>query len=371
MIFHSRIFGFDFLRATAILLVVVSHALRFAPVSPGTHHLLGSFMGYMGVELFFALSGFLIGILLLRANEKGISAKDMWKFWVRRWMRTLPAYYVVLFGTPALYALIYGANTIHFNDLLPYIFFVQNFSHPHPEYFGVAWSLSIEEWFYFLFPLVLWNGYRISAPKQRFLVVILVFLLLGILVRAGSSYTTEWDSGFRKIVLLRPDAVAFGLMMAWVRQYFPLLFARKFQFAFAGSILLAVSTLIFYGGGALENEMNFFTGQLLLPFTGIGFACLLPLAAEWEKCRFEIAGRIIVFISLISYSLYLVHSTVWEIYLTYFGEIKQDFSQWLVFAAYLAISSVAATVLYYSVERPFMKLREKVTGGRRQAASDV
>lgn len=369
MLLHNRIFGFDLLRAAAILLVVVSHALRFAPVSPGMHQLLGPFMGYMGVELFFALSGFLIGGILLRANEKGISAKEMGKFWVRRWMRTLPAYYVVLFGTPVLYGLIYGASPVHFSDLLPYVFFVQNFAHPHPEYFGVAWSLSIEEWFYFLFPLVLWSSYGISAPRKRFFVVILVFLLLGIMIRAGHADATEWDSGFRKIVLLRPDAVAFGLMMAWVRQYFPLLFARKFQFALAGIILLVVSTLIFYGCGALENKINFFTGQLLLPCTGIGFTCLLPWASEWKKCRFGIAGKIIVFISLISYSLYLVHSTAWEIFLTYFGETKQDFSQWLVFAGYLAVSVTAAAVLYFAVERPFIKLREKVAGDGRRVTS--
>src|ERR1700741_3248969 len=108
----NRIFGLDILRTLAILLVVFSHALRFAPVAPETHHLLELFMGYTGVELFFALSGFLIGGILLRENETAISAKSIGKFWFRRWMRTLPAYYLVLLGTPLLYMLVYGESNI-------------------------------------------------------------------------------------------------------------------------------------------------------------------------------------------------------------------------------------------------------------------
>jgi peptidoglycan/LPS O-acetylase OafA/YrhL len=364
MLSPNRIFGFDVLRTIAILLVVLSHALRFASVSPETHHTLELFMGFMGVELFFALSGFLIGGILLRENETGISAKSVGKFWVRRWMRTLPAYYVVLFGTLLLYTLLYGESNISFSYILPYIFFVQNFTHPHPEYFGVAWSLSIEEWFYLVFPLVLGLIALVTrAAKSRFFIVIFIFLLAGILMRFVHTAGTTWDSDFRKIVVFRPDAIVFGLLMAWLKKYSPILFAKKLPFAFTGIILLIISTVLFYRCGAQENKINFLTGQLLLPLTGIGFACLLPFASEWKSCKFIIPGKIIVFISLISYSLYLIHSTVWEIYLTRFNEVKQGFSQWLIFAGYLAISIVAATILYYCVEKPFMKWRDKLTRG--------
>src|ERR1700754_547977 len=84
---RSRIFGLDVLRALAVLLVFISHALRFSPLGPQTLTRLELYMGFTGVELFFALSGFLIGGILLRESEKKFSAAAVVKFWFRRWMR--------------------------------------------------------------------------------------------------------------------------------------------------------------------------------------------------------------------------------------------------------------------------------------------
>jgi peptidoglycan/LPS O-acetylase OafA/YrhL len=362
----NRIFGLDMMRASAILLVVLSHAMRFSPIPGATQTQLELFMGFIGVELFFALSGFLIGGILLREMQDGISLVKIRKFWARRWMRTLPVYYIVLLCTPLFYLLFFHENPVHFRDILPFLFFVQNFAHPHPEYFGVAWSLSIEEWIYILFPLIWLIYFRRTMKKYQsetiFKFSIFFFLIFELILRLLKVYgqEAEWDAGLRKIVFFRFDAIAFGLLMAYLKMYKSGIFLKKYHFALAGIVLLVISTVIFYKCGAQENKINFMTGEILLPLTGIACAFLLPFAEQWKNYKWKIPGKTIVFISLISYSLYLIHSLVWEIYLIPFNHINPGFMQWLICAGYLAISTVAAVILHYGIEKPFLKLRDRI-----------
>ncbi|MEM1002632.1 MAG: acyltransferase family protein, partial [Bacteroidota bacterium] len=95
--YNTRIFGLDILRALAISLVVLSHLFWITSKSTGVISEIMSLAGVIGVEIFFVLSGFLIGRIMYGFFVKqAFSFKDVINFWKRRWFRTLPNYYLIL-----------------------------------------------------------------------------------------------------------------------------------------------------------------------------------------------------------------------------------------------------------------------------------
>lgn len=148
-----RNFGLDLLRAFAILLVLVSHfwqtvpwwfgarAAARIPANVGT-------LGTYGVVVFFALSGFLVGGIALRAMRAGPTLRSASVFLVRRWMRTVPLYYaailVFLVATPPA--------TDWLGHAARYASFTQNLASDMPadRWFATSWSLTVEEWFYLM-----------------------------------------------------------------------------------------------------------------------------------------------------------------------------------------------------------------------------
>ena len=139
-----RIFGLDAMRAAAILMVLVSHTW---PSEKATNW--GYVFGVLGVEMFFILSGFLIGGILLRLANTGRlqTWHDLVRFWRRRWYRTLPNYYLFLFLQMAWRAWVLGYPGVLSLDW-QYIVFAQNLTDGPSFFFPETWSLSIEEWFY-------------------------------------------------------------------------------------------------------------------------------------------------------------------------------------------------------------------------------
>ncbi|MEJ5095054.1 MULTISPECIES: acyltransferase family protein [Sphingomonas] len=170
---HKRNFGLDVLRACAILFVLFSHGRHL--VEHQFPALEGLFVfGYLGVEIFFVLSGFLIGgIAINQINELSTSA-DVKNFWIRRWFRTVPVYLVwLLIQIPPW---IFDGGSV--SDFLPYFVFAQTLYWPVQPYpFNVSWSLAVEEWFYIIFPLVLLAACIILKDRRRGLVAALVVLL--------------------------------------------------------------------------------------------------------------------------------------------------------------------------------------------------
>lgn len=226
----NRVYGLDILRAFAILFVLFQHAKSLLPSQhiPKIILKLYSFPILDGVSIFFVLSGFLIGGILIKIlNEnKTFSIKLLVDFWKRRWFRTLPNYYLILLILIVLELLF---RTIDFSEISRYFYFFQNFSSIHPPFFREAWSLSVEEWFYLLIPfliLVFIKVLKLSFKNSILLVALTVIVVISSFIYRfqnvelnGIGYAS-WDMLFEQQVITRLDSLIYGFLAAYVYIYF-------------------------------------------------------------------------------------------------------------------------------------------------------
>ncbi len=369
----DRIFGLDFMRCVAILLVITSHTL---PILFQTEWAITTsiYFAVLGVESFFVLSGFLIGSILIRMHcqKKVTSFGDVRMFLIRRWFRTLPNYFLVLLISIALIFLLeqpWPFNNIRF---FSYLFFLQNsVTLETNAFFGVSWSLCIEEWFYFLFPFTLVLSQRFfEGKKTSFLWTTITFLALPLVLRLILAVETSipWDAGFRKLTFIRLDAIATGVLMAYLYNHFKdFLNKHSLLFALSGCTSLVFLMSIFYGKFILIYNMNGVetadTGLFLktIFFTLISFsiAALIPMLMNVLENPKNYFVKFITTISLISYALYLLHPLVMMMVFTMMqGKIIPQ-NNGLIFSLIWIISIGVSYLLYYHFEKRMTALRER------------
>ncbi len=156
-----RVFGLDCLRALAILSVLFAHGIGLLyPQMPAWFGLFGH-GGFYGVELFFVLSGFLIGRILIRYDSNLGNQGTVAVFYIRRWFRTLPLFWLFVILNVLLEFQVKD-HPVSLGEVLEHGFFLRTFATYHPVFFPESWSLAIEEWFYLLFPAAIWLGLRFA-----------------------------------------------------------------------------------------------------------------------------------------------------------------------------------------------------------------
>jgi peptidoglycan/LPS O-acetylase OafA/YrhL len=119
--------------------VVIEHAGNLLPYKLAK---ISNLLVFDGVSIFFVLSGFLIGGILLKQYSEPPSKKLLIDFWMRRWMRTLPNYFLILILLCVLHTLLDAEFKIQ--NTGRYFIFSQNLFQKHPRFFPEAWSLSVE-----------------------------------------------------------------------------------------------------------------------------------------------------------------------------------------------------------------------------------
>jgi len=132
--YKHRIFGLDVVRTLAVLLVLISHStFLLFPQENNFLITITRFFGTVGVDLFFVLSGFLIGRIILRLlKQEKVSFNDLFYFWIRRWFRTLPNYFLILILNIILFYVFHGELI---NRIGYYFVFLQNFSTAQSDFF--------------------------------------------------------------------------------------------------------------------------------------------------------------------------------------------------------------------------------------------
>jgi peptidoglycan/LPS O-acetylase OafA/YrhL len=358
--YQNRVFGLDLMRAIAIISVVQVHAISLEKANTNFPWI----KLVNGVELFFVLSGFLIGgilIKLFQANDS-FGIKIISNFWVRRWFRTLPNYYLVLIlNIIVVYFGIINEDFSQFN--WKFFLFLQNFSGPFYGFFWESWSLSVEEWFYLLFPIILGLIYLILKKelinkKYIYLAAVFTFLLIPFLLRAIFAYRIDVDSFWLenkifKVVIYRLDGIALGLFAAFIKYWYPDFWYKSRNISFISGIILICSVLY-----ATWIPNAYITKVFEVVFTGIGCSLLLPKFDNIRKAP-PIVIKIFTHISLISYSMYLLNlALVAEIMNTNFPPQSQ-FAAWTSYLIYWICVIVFSTLLYKYYEKPIMDLRDK------------
>ena len=148
---EKRYFGFDIIRAFSVILVMNMHFLQHSSLAFGVNYFLIPLPD--PVDMFFVCSGFLIGYHFLKDmhNTEKVDMKFTGRFLIMRWVRTLPAYYFMLIFL--MFFNILATKQIK----IPYLNFVflQNLILNKSTFYRETWTISVEEWFYISFPILL------------------------------------------------------------------------------------------------------------------------------------------------------------------------------------------------------------------------
>ena len=359
------------MRATAIVLVLAAHTWPTKSHMQWPHA-----FAVLGVELFFVLSGFLIGGILIRLADEGRlqAFDDVWGFWRRRWFRTLPNYYLFL----ALH-LLWRTWVLGFPDQVAtnweYLFFVQNLRHPPGYFFPETWSLAVEEWFYFLFPLLLWMALRaFPRPAHAWIAVIALFLVVPTALRFWDAARMEsfidpadfaaqrgvWHRLIRMTVTLRLDVVMYGVIAALLAARCSGLWRRMVAWWPIGVALVGVAVASIGWHTPFETARPW-GGFALWPIMAIGFALLLPRFSKIQAVE-GVAARCTSWMAKVSYALYLCHGLVLLAVARWLGPkgllgLEKNTVLWCITVWLLSL--LVAGVVYRWFEKPMMDLRDR------------
>jgi len=346
----------DRLRGLAILLVLMNHTKKAAP-----QYFDGILrQGWIGVDLFFVLSGFLItGILWESRGEKGYFKR----FYVRRILRIWPVYLIILFLVFAIVPLIRHLSGLSAGTLLgepygvwAYLLFIQNLLGPALYYsplLSITWSLAIEEQFYLVWPAIL----RICRR-----LIILPILLAGLsaapLIRLIARHHGVSDIVIYICPFTHYDGLLCGAFVAiWLRSATP----KRMTLLLAGSALMIAGVSLF-----LSIQAFFTTNVPCFPLlytavaifsTGLLLIALVSENTGKQLHRLFFMNGTLAFFGFISYGLYLYHFSIMHISLSYNLAARLD--RWhhpsmtagLMAAGGLGLSILVAWVSRVTLER--------------------
>jgi peptidoglycan/LPS O-acetylase OafA/YrhL len=365
--------GLDLVRAGAIAWVMIYHAMTLSLVPSPDHWFIG--FGWMGVDLFVVLSGFLIASQLLKPWAI-VSRPRYGRFFARRALRTLPAFGIVL--------LLYFAfpDLREFPEIQPFwqfASFTENllFDPTGPKAFSHVWSLCVEEQFYLLFPLVV-AAVAIRPSARKTAAVLLAALVAGIAVRswlwlaqvATTPFSAGADPDWRAYMTLiyyptwsRIDGLLAGIALATLKIFRPVAWQR---FVALPNLLLAL------GLAGIAGSILLFGRQIapLLP-AAIGFPLLsasIALVVAAASTGRAIVGKYRVpggqALATAAYSLYLTQKIAYHVTATWLAPALGATSYARLGLAVLVALGLGG-LLYGAVELPFLKLRDRWEGKSR------
>ncbi len=334
----------DGLRAVAVLSVVFYH-FGLAPFSGG----------FVGVDVFFVISGYLISNLIMQ-EMRHTGSFDFKRFYIRRMRRLLPAMGVTFAGTALLALAMYSPERLQAfgQSLAAAVFSVSNIlfwsesgyfdADAHLKPLLHTWSLGVEEQFYLLWPALLWVFTRKAGPSGQLIVLATVGLLsfgLNYLWVSG-HFDAEYTSTIFYLTPFRIFELVIGAMAIFVA---PLLPDRRYLHEFGMLLGLA---LIAYAITTYTDDIVFPYLYALPPCIG---ALLVIVSRDARTVGRLLVNPVAVGIGLISYSMYLIHWPVLVFY-EYYRFTPLNVQEYL---ALFAVTVLLSTLMYFFVEKTFRR----------------
>jgi peptidoglycan/LPS O-acetylase OafA/YrhL len=334
----------DLLRLIAIGLTMLVHTpslvLRVWFLRPFAHGM------WLGVDLFMLISGWLLGGQLLREAANG--TLQPWRFYVKRWLRTLPPYYAML-------AILYFGHGPEFSGPLPsrvvleHLTFLQVYA-GHNEYL-VSWSLCVEEHFYLLLPLIV--VVLLRWPRLWVVVTLVLGVEVASLICRVNTYTDQVDHPYMSH--LRCDGLFIGLLLAWINVNRPARWQRLGGIATWAGIVGVISTLLVMAWIPPAPSRWMY---IVAPALGTWTLALLFFACVSDGSR---ASRLgfpgLQYLGELTYAMYLVHHVVPRSLL---GTVHAGEAGLRGVLLRLGLVMVLSMLLHHLVERPALRLRERL-----------
>jgi peptidoglycan/LPS O-acetylase OafA/YrhL len=360
----KRFFGLDFLRALSISLLLFSHSSWIY----NSTSLLGKLQdasGFLGVELFIVLSGFLIGgILYKQFLYENYGFKDAFLFVFRRLMRVLPSYYLVI----CLLSIVYILFGFSIAEVWKYFLLLQNFAAPIPGFFSESWSLPVKEMGYLLVVIFLFLSATLLpkfSKKYAFLTIMIGLLLAAFLgklyydLHSDNLELTQWSFQIRSVVIYRIDSVLIGVLFGYFYlNYKEFMMSNRMLLLLIGiSIFSLLAFCILVLNFKLTNA-SWFWNIVCLPSVSLAICMFIPILMNWNVNSNRIQ-KTITFICNISYSVYLLHYSLVLFLMKYFmNTSKFTLLQLHIFTlGYVLITVGLSYLLYTYFEKPINEYR--------------
>jgi peptidoglycan/LPS O-acetylase OafA/YrhL len=323
--------------------------------------------GWTGVDLFFVLSGFLIGAQLLKAHASGKPV--LWPFYRRRLFRILPLYLTVV----AIYFLWPACREADAPaPLWQLLTFTENlfFNFANSPSFTHVWSLCIEEQFYLILPIALIVALRKPSLK-RAATILLTLVALGIAIRtwvffhqlkplgaddAGGLYMEH----IYYPTYTRMDGLLAGLTLALMQRFRPLWWRTAGRCGhttcLTGIAFVAVSLYMFQDRFSSQTGPAAWGTFIGFPLVSVGLALVVASALS-DNGLLRHRVPFAKLIATLAFSLYLTHKFVAHLARTYLPTLTAH-RDWKTLMTYTVTCFTVAATLHYLIERPFLLLRD-------------
>lgn len=353
----NRFRQIDILRAVAVLLVLGRH---LTPCPEGFSHFLHHVTriwnqgGWIGVDLFFVLSGFLVSGLLFREHEK-FHELHIGHFLIRRGFKIYPPFWLLIGATVLVAVLRHEELPSH--ALARELLFVQNYG----GLWGHTWSLAVEEHFYFLLAFGMFVLTR-RRSTQPFALIPVAFFTVALLCMVLRIMFSEHYHAHLIFSDLRLDGLLFGVFLSYLFHHHQKNFvtaAKRFRVLLAG-----IGVLLFVPAFFVPWDSTPFIYTYGLTLFYIGSGCLVVAALGSQEPRNGFM-RAVAYIGSHSYSVYLWHMPIAIYGTALFNHFLGKNHNWLIYAGtYLAGSVLIGVGMANLTEFPVLRLRDRLFPSR-------